>query len=601
MLSTIRTLFGFLKPYPAVLPTVAVLGLFGSFAEGLGIVFLIPFLDMLTAGGPSTDPTGPVAGALSRYADLFDASSRVAIVGVTIAGLILLSCLINFIYLLVLSKASTRVAHDLRTELFERFVNSDEAFVEKGAHGRQIKAIDGATHRAGQATISLCLLLVNAITVLVILALLAAVSWRMSIVVLLGIGCAGLVVRTVVARSMSISHRYERRASALSDVTVQVLGSLRMVRIFGQEQRELAHFKQLSETLHRDEAKLESVRRSMAPLVDGIAAPLLVGGLVVATQAGVGIAVLLPFLLLVFRLQRHVREFDVNRVWIAADAGAIDEVAALVGQPRRHEQHDERPSAGALQDRIVFDDVSFVHPGEQGGLPGSAPRRLPSLQGVSLQIHRGETLGIIGTSGAGKSTLIDLLCGLREPTTGQILIDGAPLAGFRPSSWRRRIGFAGQDADLLAGSVFDNIAYAHPDAAPDEVHEVARLAGAADFIQALPQGYGTPVGVRGMQLSGGERQRIAIARALLGKPDILVLDEATNALDNATEALVRETLERLSGSLTMIVIAHRLASIRHADRVLVLSGGRIVEQGRPAALIERGGAFFELNRLEAVR
>jgi len=593
MSATIRTLLGFLKPYPGVLPAVAVLGLFASFAEGLGIVLLIPFLDLLTGGEPSTDPTGIVAGALSGYAALFDASSRTAVVGLTIAALILLSCVVNFVYLRVLSTASTCVAHDLRTRLFERFVHSGESFLEKGAHGRQIKAIDGAAHRAGQATISLCLLLVNAVTVLVILSLLIAISWRMSIVVLLGIACAGLVVRLFVSRSMAVSHRYERHASALSDATVQVLGSLRMVRIFGQERRELDRFTQLSEALRRDEAKLEIVRRSMAPLVDGIAAPLLVGGLVLASRADVGIAVLLPFLLLVFRLQRHAREFDVNRVWIAADAGAIREVAALSVRPAHHSEPDDRPVGDALRDRIVFDQVSFVHPGGDG--------RAPSLQGVTLEIRRGETLGIVGASGAGKSTLIDLLCGLRTPTTGQIRIDGVPLDERDPASWRRRIGFAGQDADLLAGTVFENIAYGEPDAATAEVHEAARLAGATGFIAALPHGYDTPVGVRGMQLSGGERQRIALARALLRKPDILVLDEATNALDNATEALVRDMLERLSGSLTMIVIAHRLTSIRHADRVLVLTGGRVVEEGHPGALIDRGGAFYELNRLEAVR
>jgi len=593
MLTAIRTLLGFLKPYPGVLPTVAVLGVLASFAEGLGIVLLIPFLDLLTGGGQLADSTGVVAELLGEYAALFGEQSRTAVVGLSIACLILLSCLINFLYLVVLSKASTRVAHDLRLQLFFRFVSSDESFLEKGAHGRQIKVIDGAAHRAGQAAIGLCLMLVHAVTVLVILGLLVAISWRMSIVVLLGVGCAGLIVRVFVSSSMSVSHRYERGASALSDTTVQVLGSLRMVRIFGQEKRELAGFTQLSEAVRRDEAKLEITRRSMAPLVDGIAAPLLVGGLVLASLADVGIAVLLPFLLLVFRLQRHAREFDVNRVWIAADSGAIAEVAALSALPVRTSGSGDRPACAPLRESIAFDDVSFVHPG--------GDQRLPSLQGVTLSIRRGETLGIVGASGAGKSTLIDLLCGLRTPSTGRILIDGTPLETVDPASWRRRIGFAGQDAELLAGTVFENIAYGEPDAALVDVQEAARLAGAAGFIEALPGGYDTPVGVRGMQLSGGERQRIALARALLRKPDILVLDEATNALDNATEALVREMLERLSGSLTMIVIAHRLASIRHADRVLVLTGGRVVEEGRPAALIDSGGAFFELNRLEAVR
>jgi len=595
MLGTIRTLLGFLKPYPGVLPTVAVLGVLASFAEGLGIVLMIPFLASLTSGGAEVvgDGTGAVTRALNAYAALFPPDIRLAIVAVTIALLIVLSCVINVAYVSVFSRTATRVSHDLRVGLFERFVRGDDAFLAKGSQGRQIKAIDGSAHRAGQATISLFLLLVNAVTVLVVLGLLAAISWRMTAVVLLGVACAGLVVRVFVTRSMGVSARYEQRASALSDATIQVLGSLRVVRIFGQQGREVAELSGLSETVRQEQTRLEVVRRTMAPLVDGVAAPMLVGGLVLASRAEVDIAVLLPFLLLVFRLQRYAREFDVCRVRIAADAGAIHEVVALTEKSEKTIADAGKTTFGGLKHDIAVDRVSFVYPGV------SPPA--PSVEEITFRVRRGETLGIVGGSGAGKSTVIDLLCALHEPTTGTIRVDGVPLDRFDPASWRRRIGFAGQDADLLAGTVRENIAYGDPTADIAEVREAARLAGADAFVDALPRGYDTPVGVRGMQLSGGERQRIALARALLRRPDLLILDEATNALDNATEALVRETLERLSGTLTMIVIAHRLASVRSADRVLVLDGGRIIEEGRPDSLLDEGGAFSELSRLESVR
>ena len=589
LIQAIRALLRFLKPYPHVLPTVAVLGVVASLAEGLGIGLLIPFLSSLTDTQAASG--GMVARWVDAYAALFPADARLIIVAATIALLVMLSCAVNFVYVRVLSRAATRVTHDLRTALFSRFVNSDQLFLEAGSQGRQVKAIDGSAFRAGQAVISLCLLIVNACTVLVILTLLALMSWKMTAFVLLAVGAAALVVRAFVARSMRTSARFERSSSALNDTTMQVLSSLRMVRIFGQERREAAHFDTVSDAVRGDQLTLEVVRRAMAPLVDALAAPLLIAGLVLATYADVSVVVLLPFLLLVFRLQRYVRELDVSRVRIAADAGAIFEVADLLQLPTGSDGREYRP-CDALCESVSFESVSFVHP--------SAEPRSPSVQGLDLTIRHGETIGVVGGSGAGKSTLINLLCGIHRPTSGSILVDGTDLALIDMAAWRARLGFAGQDAELRPGTIAENIAYGEPDATPEAIRHAASQAAASDFIDALPLGYETPVGVRGMQLSGGERQRIALARALLRKPDLLILDEATNAVDNATEAMIRQALESLAGSLTMIIIAHRLSSIRHADRVVVMAGGRIVEQGTPDELKSRRGAFAELSRLDDI-
>jgi subfamily B ATP-binding cassette protein MsbA len=296
--------------------------------------------------------------------------------------------------------------------------------------------------------------------------------------------------------------------------------------------------------------------------------------------------ILLPFLLLVFRMQRYAREFDENRVRIAADAGAVFEVSKLLSADIPMARRGGADYAG-LQNELVFKAVSFVHSGES--------RNQPSVTRVDLSIRRGETLGIVGGSGAGKSTLINLLCGIYTPTEGEINVDGVSLAKLDLAQWRATLGFAGQDADLRPSTIFENIAYGEPDASSERVEEAARKASAHSFIAALPQGYQTPVGVRGMQLSGGERQRIALARALLRRPEILILDEATNAVDNLTEALIHEAITSLSGSTTLIVIAHRLSSIRDADRVIVMSHGKIIESGRPDELLAGRGAFSELS------
>ena len=599
LIAAIRHLIGFLAPYPMVLPGVAVLGAIASLAEGLGIGLLIPFLSRITATnagqGAIVDAQGEsgivsgggmVARSLDAYATLWPDNYQLIIVATTIALLVVLSCIVSYLYLRLLAWAATRVTHDLRTRLFERFVNSDQLFLEQGSQGRQVKAIDGSAYRAGQAIISLCMLLAKACTVLVILTLLALISWRMTLVVLVAVAMAGLVVRLFIARSMSISGRFEKSQSQLSDTTISALSSLRMVRIFGQEAHESKRFDHVSQAVRTDQFTLETVRRSMEPLVDGIAVPLLIAGLVVATYNDVSAMILLPFLLLVFRVQRYAREFDENRVRIAADAGAIFEVSKMLSADIPMARRGGVEYAG-LQNELVFKKVSFVHSGESGNKP--------SLARIDLTIRRGETLGIVGGSGAGKSTLINLLCGFYTPTEGDIVIDGISLSTLDLAQWRSRLGFAGQDADLRPGSIFENIAYGEPDASIERVEEAARQASAHTFISALSQGYQTPVGVRGMQLSGGERQRIALARALLRRPEILILDEATNAVDNLTEALIHEAITTLAGSTTLIVIAHRLSSIRDADRVIVMSQGEIVESGRPDELLARKGAFSELS------
>jgi subfamily B ATP-binding cassette protein MsbA len=213
---------------------------------------------------------------------------------------------------------------------------------------------------------------------------------------------------------------------------------------------------------------------------------------------------------------------------------------------------------------------------------------------VSLEIRRGEITAIVGPSGAGKSTLINLLFRLYDPVRGTILVDDVPLSELELAGWRTRLAMAGQDAELLTGTVFENIAYGNPSADRAAIAAAAKQADAHGFIERLPCGYETRVGERGLRLSGGQRQRIGLARALVRKPDILVLDEATNSMDSISERVVQDVLKRLRGSVTIIVIAHRLSTVDAADQVIVLHEGQVVEWGRPDDLLCRGGHFLRL-------
>lgn len=218
----------------------------------------------------------------------------------------------------------------------------------------------------------------------------------------------------------------------------------------------------------------------------------------------------------------------------------------------------------------------------------------PVLEDISFKVSPGEMIGIVGRSGSGKSTLINLISRLYDPDQGTLSIDGEDIRYLSQDKLRQQIGMVLQDTFLFRGTVFENIAYAKPDASPEEVMEAARIANAHEFISELPDGYETVLGVRDIDLSGGERQRLAIARAVLHNPQILILDEATAAIDIETELLVQEALERLVEGRTTFAIAHRLSTLRKADRLLVLDRGRLVEEGHHAELFEQKGVYHKL-------
>jgi len=238
---------------------------------------------------------------------------------------------------------------------------------------------------------------------------------------------------------------------------------------------------------------------------------------------------------------------------------------------------------------IALEAVTFHYP--------SRPTT-PALRDFSLVVAPGETVALVGASGAGKSTVFQLLLRYYDPQSGSLLLDGVPLADLALDDLRHRIGLVPQDAVIFSASAFENIRYGRPGATADEVHAAARAAFADDFLKALPEGYDTFLGERGVRLSGGQRQRIAIARAMLKNPPLLLLDEATSALDAESERMVQAALESAMTGRTTLVIAHRLATVQKADRIIVLDQGAIVEQGTHAALVARGGVYAKLAALQ---
>ncbi|WP_321016863.1 ABC transporter ATP-binding protein, partial [Hungatella effluvii] len=233
---------------------------------------------------------------------------------------------------------------------------------------------------------------------------------------------------------------------------------------------------------------------------------------------------------------------------------------------------------------ITFDRVSFEYPDDHN----------PVLSNIDLKIRPGEKVALVGPSGGGKTTLCNLIPRFYDPTEGRILLDGQDIKNVTLQSLRGSVGVVQQDVYLFSGTVYENIEYGHPGASREEILAAAKMAGAHEFIMGLKDGYDTYVGERGVKLSGGQKQRISIARVFLKNPPVLILDEATSALDNESEHLVSQSLERLAAGRTTLTIAHRLTTIRNADRILVLSGSNIIEEGNHEELIKKQGIYYQL-------
>lgn len=369
------------------------------------------------------------------------------------------------------------------------------------------------------------------------------------------------------------------------------LAGIATIKSFTSEARE-------AERLHRvSEAYVEANRRAIRvssafipvirmAILAGFLATFTVGGmLALKGELNVGAYGVLVFLTqrLLWPLTGLAEVIDLFERAMASTRRILD----LLAEPIKVRDNAGVPLAEPLRGEVSFESVSFRYAASEVG-----------VQNVSLEVPAGHTLALVGATGSGKSTLIKLLLRFYDPDVGRVLIDGQPIEAVSLASLRGSIGLVSQDVYLFEGTVRDNIAYGKPEADEAEVIEAARTAEAWEFIQALPRGLDTPVGERGVRLSGGQRQRLSLARALLKDPPILVLDEATSAVDNETEAAIQRSLRRIGHGRTVIMIAHRLSTIVHADEIVVIEGGRVTERGTHDALLAANGRYAAQWRVQ---
>ncbi len=416
-------------------------------------------------------------------------------------------------------------------------------------------------------------------SILIHLIILLVLSWQLFFLIFIIIPFILGPVSTLADRIRRSTKNQQERLSALNGDLQEVISGIRVIRAFSMEDKEAERFYEVNADLSDKTFKTHFYHQVGPAMIE------LSGSVVTMIFLGIGAYLLedpsfskgrfLVFFITLIFLMRPLKQMGILVNLVQASASAGERVFEILSRQTDIQDPIKPIALGPLTKNIVYDDVSYIYPGTD----------TYALRGLHLEIPKGGTIAIVGSSGAGKSTLIDLLPRLIDPSSGAILWDGVNAKDLLLDNLRRRIGVVSQNIFLFNGSIRENIAYGNPEATEEEIRRAADDAFASEFIESFDEGYDTIVGERGVMLSGGQRQRISIARTLLANPEVLILDEATSALDTESERLIQQAFVRLYHNKTVIIIAHRLSTVKIADTIYYLENGEILERGSHTDLI----------------
>jgi ATP-binding cassette, subfamily B, bacterial MsbA len=587
------------RPYRGLLALGLVTTFLASLLDGFTLVILIPLLKHLFG------TTGALRAGSTQLEAFVSRLTEPLVAGATAgqaAGRLVVLLVVGLLLKNALGYAASQISvgvqeglvRDLRTRIFDHLLTLDLGYFQRTRAGALISGIITEVDQTKTViTASLLSLFQNIIVVATTLLVLSQISLRLTLLTLACVPVMVLLLQTLLKRLRRHSRARARERGEVTATITERIGAVRLIRAYGEEARESARFASQASRYRRQVIRTQRFSSLTSPLTEvfsGFLVILIIWAGTRPSLMGMGGPLapetIIVFLIAALKLTSPLKTISSYPAIMAVTLASAERVFEILDEPSTEV---DRPGEGEakFEREVVFDAVSFRY--GQDDLV---------LNDVSFALQKGKVVALVGPSGAGKTTLADLLPRFHDPTAGAITMDGVPLTRLTRRSLRAIMGVVSQDTVLLNDSVRANIAYGSPGATRAQVEAAARAANAELFITQLPQGYDTLLGERGTRLSGGQRQRIAIARALLRDPPILILDEATSALDTESERLVQQAIDRLMADRTVLVIAHRLATVRDADEIVVLEAGRVVQRGTHEQLFRSGGLYRRLYDLQ---
>ena len=490
----------------------------------------------------------------------------------------------------------TGIVKDMRMEIYNKILSLPLGFFSQERKGDIIARMSGDVQEVENSiTGSLDMIIKNPILIIFYLGTLIAISWKLTVFVLvfapLMIWLMGVIGRNLKKKSTEAQALWSDTMSQVEET----LGGLRVIKAFLAEKVMSMRFGKVTDAMRRKNARV-ATRQALAHPVSEFLGTLMIcivlcvgGALIVGDNSFIDAPTFIYFMTILYSIIQPIKDLSKAAYNIPKGLASMERIDRILDARNTVKDSEGARNIGSLEESIRFEGVGFSYDGSR-----------QILSDINLEIPKGKTIAIVGASGGGKSTLVDLIPRFYDVNEGRITLDGTDIREFRLDSLRALMGNVNQEAILFNDTIFNNIAFGVEGATEEQVVEAAKIANAHEFIMEKEDGYQTNVGDRGCKLSGGQRQRISIARAILKNPPILILDEATAALDTESERAVQEALERLMNNRTTIAIAHRLSTIKDADEIIVIDDGRIVERGKHDELIALNGYYRKLHDMQAL-
>ena len=577
----------FLKARPWTTLGLVSLILFAAFVEGLGIGFLVPLLESINEQGDLTAQS-QVSEYMSDFYGRLGLSFSLSTIMVGAFALFLVQALLRYLAETRTTLIAAQFNAKIRAQIFAGLVGADLDYHHRRKGGDFVNSLINECNRFQGAFLHSMRLITALLEAAIYLALALYLSWQLVLAALALMGGIMVVVKSEFTRASRYGGNLTDANKLLSTTAMERLSGIRILKAFNLETLSSNTFKghayellRVSYAVAKSQARLDGLFRI------GMLGGLLVSLYVAVTFLDMSIPVLMTFVFILYRFYPKVGAINKAFHQLTYSISGVDNVMTLIRETESPSIQSGAKVQSRLEDGIRFEQLVFGYDGEA-----------PVLKDVSFSLNAGETTAVVGSSGAGKTTVVNLVMRFYDPLSGSVLVDGTDLKELDLNAWRSSIALVNQDIFLFNDTISTNIAMGKLGATHEEIVEASKRAFADEFIEGLPDGYETVIGDRGVRLSGGQRQRIALARAIVRDPQVLILDEATSELDSRSEQLIRQAVEELGATRTVITVAHRLSTIRHADKIVVFDEGTVVEEGSHDELLKGDGQYAQFLRVQ---